>query len=101
MVRANSIRVCVDGNVVVADGELERLTVGVGEERLRFLEWHVAVDAVVGDLRAQGSELSALLGLVAVEAVFRERGSVALDLMDVVAGDAGHVAGPEAAALFE
>ena len=70
MVRAGALGIRVDGDVVVADRELERLVVGIGEERLRLSEWHVAVDAVVGDPRAHGREPAALLRFVAIETIF-------------------------------
>jgi hypothetical protein len=61
----------------------------------------VAIDAVLRNLLAQLGIFSALLRLVAAEAMHGIGGCISLLEMNVVAGRAGHGAGEEAFALSQ
>jgi hypothetical protein len=61
----------------------------------------MAIDAVMGDLLSQLLILATLLGLMAGQAVGRKCGRVALRLMNIVAGRAGHGARLETSAFLE
>ena len=91
----------VNPDLMVAHQRLQFFAVEFREEHLGFLQGHVAIDAVLRDLRAKRLEFSALLRFVARQTRRRKCGCILLRRVRVVASAAGHLAGAEAAAAAE
>jgi hypothetical protein len=81
----------IDSNPVVANFGLESRVIGVQHKQLRFLDWHVAIDTVCGNLCSKPGKLAALLLLVTVKALSRIAGGRTLNRVDVMTGRAGHI----------
>ena len=67
-------KVCVrvDRDRVVAHGGLQVLSVGIREKHFGFLQRHVAVDAIAGNLISELGMFAALRGLVTSQAARRK-----------------------------
>src|SRR5438552_6338295 len=70
-----------------------RSAIGVGDDQVRSLHRHVAIHAASRYLAAQRFEPTAALHLVTAKAALRKCRRIALRLMHVMTGDAGHGSG--------
>jgi hypothetical protein len=59
----------IDSNLVITHPRLQLSTPGLGNEHLRFLQGHVAIDAIAGNRSTQLAKFRAVLGFVTAEAM--------------------------------
>jgi hypothetical protein len=75
---------------MAAQERSDLLAIGIGNNQIRGLHGHMTVDANSDYFFAEFGEKSASFRLMALQAASGKVGSVTLDLMNVVAGSAGH-----------
>jgi hypothetical protein len=89
--RSRSLVLGIDFDPMAAQERLGLLAIGIGNNQIRRLHGHMTVDAACDYFFAEFWKNSASFRPVALEAASGKVGSVTLDLMNVVAGSAGHV----------
>ena len=85
----------LDGRInpdpVVSHASLDRLTMHGCDDEVRFLHWHMAINAVVANFCARRPKFTAIGFFVTLQTLFRIGRGRSLRCVDFVAGRTGHL----------